>query len=203
MIKESLSIFLSDFKNSFKDLLPIIVVVAFFQIAIIQTIPENLFSISIGLCIVALGLALFMRGLDIGIFPIGEGLAHDFARKGSLFWLLAFSFFIGFATTIAEPALIAIANKAALISEGKIDALYLRITVALSVGFAIALGAMRILLGHPIQFYIIGGYILVVAVTFIAPQEIIGLAYDSGGVDNFHRNSALGCSAWHWPLLKH
>lgn len=182
MIKESLSIFLSDFKNSFKDLLPIIVVVAFFQIAIIQTIPENLFSISIGLCIVALGLALFIRGLEIGIFPVGEGLAHDFARKGSLFWLLAFSFFIGFATTIAEPALIAIANKAALISDGKIDAFYLRLTVALSVGFAIALGAMRILLGHPIQFYIIGGYIIVVAVTFFAPQEIIGLAYDSGGV---------------------
>ena len=182
MIKESLSIFLADFKNSFKDLFPIIGVVAFFQIAIIQTVPENLLSISIGLCIVALGLALFIRGLEIGIFPVGEGLAHDFARKGSLFWLLAFSFLIGFATTIAEPALIAIANKAALISEGKIDAFYLRLTVAFSVGFAIALGAMRILLGHPIQFYIIGGYILVVAVTFFAPQEIIGLAYDSGGV---------------------
>lgn len=182
MIKESLNIFLVDFKNSFKDLLPIIIVVSFFQIAIIQTIPQNLLSIALGLGIVALGLALFIRGLEIGIFPVGEGLARDFARKGSLFWLLTFSFLIGFATTIAEPALIAIANKAALISEGRIDALYLRITVALSVGFAIALGAMRILLGHPIQYYIIGGYVLVVAITFIAPPEIVGLAYDSGGV---------------------
>lgn len=182
VIKESFSIFFSDFKNSFKDLIPIIIVVSFFQIAIIQTIPNNLISICIGLFIVALGLALFIRGLEIGIFPIGEGLAHDFARKGSLFWLLLFSFLIGFSTTIAEPALIAIANKAALISSGKIDALFLRITVALSVGFAIALGAMRILLGHPIQYYIIGGYIGVVAITFFAPPEIIGLAYDSGGV---------------------
>ena len=103
-----------------------------------------------GLLIVAVGLALFIRGLEIGIFPIGEALAHDFAKKGSLFWLLAFAFLIGFATTIAEPALIAIANKAAAISQGKIDAFYLRLTVALSVGCAIALGAYRILIGHPI-----------------------------------------------------
>ncbi|MDD3344599.1 MAG: DUF1538 domain-containing protein [Sulfurospirillaceae bacterium] len=182
MIKESLSIFVNDFKNAFKDLLPIIMVVAFFQVAIIQTMPKNLLSIVIGLGIVALGLAFFIRGLEIGIFPVGEGLAHDFARKGSLFWLLCFSFLIGFATTIAEPALITIANKAAMISEGKIDAYYLRLTVAISVGFAIALGAMRILLGHPIQLYIVGGYILVVIITFFAPPEIIGLAYDSGGI---------------------
>ena len=182
MIKESLTIFFSDFKNSSKDLLPIIAVVTFFQIAFIKTIPENLVPTSIGLLIVALGLALFIRGLEIGIFPIGEALAHDFATKGSLFWLLCFSFLIGFSTTIAEPALIAIANKAAMISEGKIDAFYLRITVALSVGCAIAIGALRILLGHPIHYYIITGYIIVVSVTFFAPPEIIGLSYDSGGV---------------------
>ncbi|KFL34400.1 hypothetical protein JU57_06475 [Sulfurospirillum sp. SCADC] len=175
-------LFATDFKNSSKDLMPIIVVVIFFQIAFIKTVPENLVPTSLGLLIVALGLALFIRGLEIGIFPIGEALAHDFAHKGSLFWLLCFSFLIGFSTTIAEPALIAIANKAALISEGKIDAFYLRITVALSVGCAIALGALRILWGHPIHYYIITGYILVVGVTFFAPKEIIGLAYDSGGV---------------------
>jgi hypothetical protein len=144
--------------------------------------PDNLPSIVIGLTIVAVGLALFIRGLELGIFPIGEGLAVDFARKGSVFWLLLFAFTIGFATTVAEPALIAIANKAALISNGLIDAFWLRMTVALSVGFAIALGVLRILLGHPIAYYIIGGYILVVLVTFFAPVEIIGLAYDSGGV---------------------
>jgi len=179
---ETLKIFYGDLKNSFKDLLPIVLVVAFFQIAIIQAVPEGLSSIVVGLIIVAVGLALFIRGLELGIFPIGENLATDFARKGSLFWLLIFAFTIGFSTTIAEPALIAIADKAAAISEGKIDALFLRITVALSVGSAIALGALRILLGHPIQYYIISGYIMVVAMTFFAPKEIIGLAYDSGGV---------------------
>ncbi|MDA3907651.1 MAG: DUF1538 domain-containing protein, partial [Sulfurimonas sp.] len=149
---------------------------------IIKTVPDDLFSICIGLSIVAAGLALFIRGLEIGIFPVGENLAYDFAKKGSVFWLLLFAFLIGFSTTIAEPALIAIANKAAVISDGRIDAFYLRLTVAFSVGFAIALGVLRILLGHPIQYYIVAGYILVVSVTFFAPVEIIGLAYDSGGV---------------------
>ncbi|MEA3433850.1 MAG: DUF1538 domain-containing protein [Campylobacterota bacterium] len=181
-MKESLKIFAGDLKNSFKDLLPIIIVVALFQGLIIQAVPANLTSIVIGLTIVAIGLALFIRGLELGIFPIGEGLAVDFAKKGSVFWLLLFAFTIGFSTTVAEPALIAIADKAALISNGLIDAFWLRMTVALSVGFAIALGTLRILLGHPIAYYIVSGYILVVIVTFFAPVEIIGLAYDSGGV---------------------
>jgi hypothetical protein len=181
-MKESLKIFAGDLKNAFKDLFPIIVVVALFQGVIIQAVPSNLSSIVIGLTIVAIGLALFIRGLELGIFPIGEGLAIDFAKKGSVFWLLTFAFTIGFSTTVAEPALIAIADKAALISHGLIDAFWLRMTVALSVGFAIALGTLRILLGHPIAYYIISGYILVVIVTFFAPSEIIGLAYDSGGV---------------------
>lgn len=181
-MKESLKIFSGDLKNSFKDLLPIIIVVALFQGLIIQAMPDNVTSIVIGLTIVAVGLALFIRGLELGIFPIGEGLAIDFAKKGSIFWLLLFAFTIGFSTTVAEPALIAIANKAAIISNGLVDAFWLRMTVALSVGFAIALGTLRILLGHPIAYYIIAGYILVVIVTFFAPREIIGLAYDSGGV---------------------
>jgi len=181
-MKDSLKIFTGDLKNSFKDLLPIIIVVALFQGLIIQAVPDNIVSIVIGLGIVAVGLALFIRGLELGIFPVGEGLAVDFARKGSVFWLLTFAFTIGFATTVAEPALIAIADKAALISHGLIDAFWLRMTVAFSVGFAIALGTFRILLGHPISYYIITGYILVVIMTFFAPKEIIGLAYDSGGV---------------------
>ena len=181
-MKESIKIFLEDLKNSSKDLLPIIIVVAFFQAFIIQEVPENLIGIVIGLTIVAVGLALFIRGLELGIFPVGENLAIDFAKKGSVFWLLLFAFTIGFSTTVAEPALIAIADKASIISHGLVDAFWLRMTVAFSVGFAIALGTFRILLGHPIQYYIIAGYILVVAVTFFAPKEIIGLAYDSGGV---------------------
>lgn len=125
MIAESLKIFLSDFKNSSKDLLPIIGVVAFFQMFIIKAMPEDLTSICVGLFIVATGLALFIRGLEIGIFPVGENLANDFAKKGSIFWLLLFAFLIGFSTTIAEPALIAIAQKASVISDGRIDAFFL------------------------------------------------------------------------------
>ena len=182
MLLESLQILFDDLKNALKDLIPIILVVTFFQVFIIQEVPHNLISIVTGLFIVAIGLALFIRGLELGIFPIGESLAINFAKKGSVFWLLTFAFTIGFATTIAEPALIAIADKAATISSGKIDALILRLIVAFSVGSAIALGAFRILTGHRIQYYIITGYVLIVIITFFAPKEIIGLAYDSGGV---------------------
>lgn len=174
--------FLGPFKDSTKDVIPIITVIAFFQIAIFNQVPENLLNLVIGMAIVIFGLSVFMRGLEIGIFPIGESLAKKFAKKGSVFWLLLFAFLIGFSTTIAEPALIAIADKAAAISSGKIDADVLRITVALSVGFAILLGVFRITTGHPIQYYIITGYIIVVVLTFFTPPEIVGLAYDSGGV---------------------
>ena len=174
--------FLLQLKSAFKDLLPIIVVIAFFQVAILQRVPEDLLEIVVGMVIVAFGLAIFMEGLEIGIFPIGESLARDFAKKGSFFWLMLFAFLIGFSTTIAEPALIAIANKAAIISQGRIDAFMLRLSVALSVGFAIALGSYRIIVGHNIAFYIVSGYIVVVLLTFFVPPEIVGLAYDSGGV---------------------
>ncbi|WP_331774067.1 DUF1538 domain-containing protein [Sulfurospirillum sp. 1612] len=182
MFKESIKIFLGDLSNSIRDLLPIIVVISFFQIVIISEMPKHLSSILLGLCIIAFGLAVFIRGLEIGIFPVGENLANDFAKKGSLIWLLVFAFFIGFSTTIAEPALIAIADKATIISQGRIDAFSLRLTVAIAVGMAISIGVLRILLGHPVQYYIIAGYIIVVVITFFAPAQIIGLAYDSGGV---------------------
>ncbi len=179
---EQLKLFLIMLKGSFGDLAPIIAVIAFFQIFILRQMPDNLLSVATGLFIVAVGLALFIQGLEVGIFPVGENLAQEFARKGSALWLLLFAFLIGFSTTIAEPALIAIAEKASVISEGRIDALLLRMTVAFSVGFAITLGTFRILTGHPIHFYIIGGYIIVVVLTFFVPPEIVGLAYDSGGV---------------------
>ena len=182
MLSTSLKVFAGDLKNAFRDLLPIVAVVGFFQVAVVRSVPDHLASIVTGLFIVAVGLALFLRGLELGIFPIGENLAVQFARKGSVFWLLLFAFTIGFSTTVAEPALIAIAEKAAAISDGRIDATFLRLTVAFSVGFAIALGVFRILVGHPIHYYIIAGYVLVVAITFFAPPEIVGLAYDSGGV---------------------
>ncbi|MEN8718090.1 MAG: DUF1538 domain-containing protein, partial [Sulfurovum sp.] len=174
--------FLKLLKESFRDLLPIIIVILFFQLAIIQTIPEDWLSTTIGLGIVGVGLAIFLQGLEIGIFPVGERLAKDFAKSGKNLCILFFAFLIGFGTTIAEPALLVIADKAASISSGRIDANILRMVVALSVGFAILLGVFRIIKGHPIHYYIIVGYLLVVGVTFFAPQEIIGLAYDLGGV---------------------
>ncbi len=178
----SISTFLQLLKESFRDLLPIILVIMFFQLAIIQSVPPNWLSTAIGLAIVGVGLAVFLLGLEVGIFPVGEGLASEFAHKGSTFWILIFGFMIGFGTTIAEPALIVIADKAASISSGRIDATVLRTVVAFSVGFAIVLGVWRIIKGHPIQYYIIAGYILVVSATAFAPKEIVGLAYDLGGV---------------------
>ena len=169
-------------KESFRDLVPIILVILFFQLAIIQAVPENWLSTAIGLAIVGVGLAVFLLGLEVGIFPVGEKLASDFAHKGSTFWILLFGFLIGFGTTIAEPALYVIAVKAASISSGRIDADLLRLVVAFSVGFAILLGVWRIIKGHPIHYYIISGYILVVSTTAFAPHEIVGLAYDLGGV---------------------
>ena len=174
--------FLKLLKESFRDLLPIIIVILFFQLAIIQSVPEGWVGTAIGLGIVGVGLAIFLQGLEIGVFPVGEGLARDFAKSGWTTWILVFGFLIGFGTTIAEPALAVIADKAASISSGRIDATILRFVVAVSVGFAILLGVFRIIKGHPIHYYIIIGYLLVVGVTFFAPKEIIGLAYDLGGV---------------------
>jgi nitrogen regulatory protein PII len=178
----SLTSFLKLLRESFRDLLPIILVIIFFQLAIIQTVPLNWLSTTIGLAIVGVGLAIFLLGLEIGIFPVGEGLASEFAHKGSTIWIIIFAFMIGFGTTVAEPALLVIADKAASISAGRIDATVLRLVVAFSVGFAIVIGVWRIIKGHPIHYYIIAGYILVVAATYFSPQEIVGLAFDLGGV---------------------
>jgi len=146
-----------------------------------------------GLIFVALGLTLFVHGLEMGLFPAGESLAYSFARKGSLFWLLAFAFALGAGTTVAEPTLIAVAGEAAKVAaQGGVIADTaearngyangLRYTVAFSVGLAILVGVLRIIRGWPIQYLIIGGYAGVVLMTLVAPEEIIGIAYDSGGV---------------------
>ncbi|WP_394132062.1 DUF1538 family protein [Shewanella maritima] len=179
--------------NSFKDLVPIIVVVAFFEIFVLQQAPDHLGSILIGLVFIVLGLTFFVFGLEMGLFPIGESLAQALAQKGSIFWLVIFSFSLGFGTTLAEPALTAVANEAAQVAaesgaiantEDAMDgyANGLRLTVAISVGLAILLGVMRIIKGWPIHYLIIGGYITVMVLTSFAPQDIIGIAYDSGGV---------------------
>ena len=179
--------------DAFRDLLPILVVIAFFQILVLRRPIPDFVDILVGTGFVVIGLALFVRGLEIGLFPIGDSMAHAFVRKGSLPWLLIFAFSLGFGTTVAEPALIAVAGEAAVVAasggmiEDTIDArdayaLGLRITVAVSVGIAILIGVLRILRGWPIQNLIIGGYLGVIIMTAFAPKEIIGIAYDSGGV---------------------
>lgn len=174
--------FYEDLKGSLIDLSVVVGIMAFYQFAILQTVPHDLSGIIIGLSFVAVGLALFLRGLEVGIFPLGEDLSQQLARMDTRAWVIVFAFVIGFATTIAEPALIAIAHKASSISGGQIDSLVLRLVVALSVGCAIAIGVVRIIVDHPIHWYIMGGYALVVGLTFFAPEEIVGLAYDSGGI---------------------
>jgi hypothetical protein len=184
---------LRSLRDSIRDVMPIVLVVAFFELVVLQQPVPNLARILGGALMVVLGLALFVRGLEMGLFPLGEGMADGFARKGSLAWLLGFAFLLGFGTTVAEPALIAIADEAAEVAAGggviedqeaarRSYALGLRLTVALSVGIAILLGVFRILKGWPIQYLIIAGYVGVVIMTAFAPKEIVGIAYDSGGV---------------------
>ena len=187
------SIILKKLKEAFTDLLPIILVIAFFQIFVVkQTLPQ-LEDVLFGTILIVAGLSLFVQGLEMSLFPIGETMAHALAKKGSLFWLLCFAFALGFSTTVAEPALIAMAWEAAEIvgKEGLIDpsqeslnqyAFSLRMSVAFSVGLAILIGVMRIIRGWPIHYLIIGGYVVVMLMTIIAPKEIIGIAYDAGGV---------------------
>jgi uncharacterized membrane protein (DUF2068 family) len=179
--------------GALSDLLPIAIVIAFFQIVVIRQPFPNLGEILFGTVLVVVGLALFVRGLEMGLFPIGESMAQAFAKKGSAVWLMTFAFALGFGTTVAEPALTAVAAEAArtVAEAGHIPsdpsaldayAFGLRMTVALSVGFAIVIGVVRIIKGWPVQWVIIGGYFCVVALTFFAPPEIVGIAYDSGGV---------------------
>ena len=176
-----------------RDLAPIIIVIALFQVLVLHQPFPDFLSILAGLGLVIVGLALFVVGLDMGLFPLGEALAEEFARKGSLFWLLLFAFALGTGTTIAEPALIAVTREGAKAAAeaGLIDntvaaisqyALGVRLTVALSVGAAIVLGVLRILRGWSLPVLIVGGYLLIMLMTLFAPKEIIGLAYDSGGV---------------------
>ena len=176
-----------------RDLAPIFAVVAFFQIVVLQQPFPDIAEVVVGLVCVVLGLALFIQGLESGLFPLGEALAQGMARKGSTIWLLVMAFCLGFGTTVAEPALIAVAAEAADVAgqAGFIGgsqaaraqyALELRVVVAVAVGLAIVLGVLRILKGWPIHYFIIAGYVLVMVMTVFAPEEIVGVAYDSGGV---------------------
>jgi hypothetical protein len=193
MITRAVMPMLVSLRESIGDLAPIVLVILFFQLLVLREPIPNLAGLIGGAVLVVLGLTLFVQGLKLALFPLGETMAWEFARKGSLFWLLAFAFSLGFGTTVAEPALIAVAAEAALVAAegGLIEATDaaqnayangLRMTVALAVGLAIVIGVLRILRGWPLHYLIIGGYLGVVFMTWLAPQEIVGIAYDSGGV---------------------
>jgi hypothetical protein len=190
---QALAVFWAHAKRSIRDLLPIVLVIASFQFLVLGQPLDGLLGLAIGGVIVVVGLTLFVYGLELGLFPIGEALAVALARKASVFWLVVFAFTLGFGTTIAEPALTAVANEASLVAAAAATipdteearsnyVLGLRLTVAVSVGTALLLGVLRIIFGWSLPIMIISGYIMVVLMTAVAPPEIVGIAYDSGGV---------------------
>ena len=181
------------FLQSFSDVLPIILVITFFQLVIIQKPFPHLKETLFGFILVIVGLFIFIQGLETALFPIGEKLAVEFAVKGNVYWIVLFGFTLGFATTIAEPALTVIAQKAGQIAsqagaiekaQGSIDKYVwgLRLTTAFAVGLAGAIGVIRIIKGWPLVIFILAGYSLIVLATLFAPKEIIGIAYDAGGI---------------------
>lgn len=190
--------------GTLKDVLPIIGVIAFFQLVIIRKKIDHPGRLIYGFCLVVIGLAIFMIGLEKGLFPLGETMSRQltnfyFLAKGNAaileeiettgsvypllyFWTYIFGFCIGFSTTIAEPALLAVALKAEEVSTGAISPWGLRCAVAFGVAIGISLGCYRIVTGYPLHWYIIAGYLVVACLTYFAPRMIIPLAYDSGGV---------------------
>jgi len=187
--------FLQTFIDTVDDVMPIVAIIFGFQLLVIRKPIVNLRKTLIGFFYVLIGLTLFLQGLDQALFPIGrlmaEQLTHaDFVDPAlnagvewrDYFWVYIFAFLIGFSTTIAEPALLAVAIKAHQVSGGGIAAMGLRVAVAIGVAIGLALGTWRIVVGYPLHYFIIGGYVVVVIQTFFTPRSIVPLAYDSGGV---------------------
>ncbi len=193
LVKKIARRFAKNLLESAKDILPIILVIVFFQWVVLEQNIPNLDNLLIGTAFVLVGLTMFVYGLELGLFPIAEALAYSFVKKGSLFWLLTFAFVLGFGTSFAEPALIAVANEASKVAQlgGVIDnnsmalegyAVGLRYTVAIAVGLSVVLSMIRILKGWSLSYFIIGGYGVIILTTILAPDFIIGVAYDAGGV---------------------
>ena len=180
-----------------RDVLPIIILITVFQLLVLRQKIPNLGRLILGGVYVVLGLALFLAGLEKALFPLGEIMASQLSDPAFIYgteevilhadwkaygWVYLFAAMIGFATTIAEPSLIAVAYKANEVSAGTISTWGLRITVALGVAFGISLGTFRIISGTPLYLYILAGYVIVILQTIFAPKRIVPLAYDSGGV---------------------
>lgn len=178
------------------DVLPIATILLFFQIAVLKKMPPNPKRIAVGFVYVVAGLTLFLVGLEMALFPVGEAMATQLTdpefvgahlTEGTIswqdyYWVYIFAAAIGFATTAAEPALIAVALKAEQISGGALNAFALRIAVAIGVSVGVSLGSFRIVTGLPLHWFIIAGYVVVIIQTIWAPKMIVALAYDSGGV---------------------
>lgn len=179
------------------DVLPIVLIIFFFQLLVIRRPIANLQRVLVGFVYVLIGLSLFLLGLEKALFPLGRLMAEQLTSPEFIlssehalrslnwqdyYWIYIFAFAIGFSTTIAEPALIAVAIKANQVSAGSISVQGLRTAVALGVALGISLGSYRIITGLPLHYFIISGYLVVVIQTFFAPRMIVPLAYDSGGV---------------------
>lgn len=187
--------FMVIFLNTLRDVLPIVLLIIFFQLVVLkQTIP-HLKRVILGGFYVVIGLAFFLMGLEKALFPLGKIMAsqlsdpefigisgNELAKWWNYYWIYIFAALIGFATTIAEPSLIAVALKASEVSSGTISSWGLRVTVAIGVALALALGTFRIVTGTPLYYYIMVGYLIVIIQTIFAPKKLIALAYDSGGV---------------------
>lgn len=186
-----------------RDILPIALIVSTFQLAVLRQPINQWPRVVWGFVFVLLGLTLFLVGLEIALFPLGKSMAEQLTRPDFLgvvhldgvpiqriaelpwyrfYWTYLFAFFVGFSTSIAEPALLAVAQKSQEVSGGAVHALALRVVVSLGVGLGVALGTLRIVLGVPLPYFILAGYVIVIVQTWFAPKAIIPLAYDSGGV---------------------
>ena len=172
----------SGFLSILPDVAPVAAVVLFFQFAVLRRRLPNAKKVAFGFLLMVMGLYLFLVGLDLGIFPIGESMAEKLSHPDKKVWVMLFAFCIGYSATMAEPALMAIAAKAEEISAGGLPSFYLRNAVALGVAAGLGLGVYRIFSGDPLWAYILAGYVVTVVLTFAAPREIVPLAYDSGGV---------------------
>ncbi|MEA1875623.1 MAG: DUF1538 domain-containing protein [Bacteroidota bacterium] len=192
---EYLTDFLVILLNTLRDVVPIVLLIIFFQIVVLKQAIPHLKRVVLGGFYVVIGLALFLMGLEKALFPVGKIMASqlsdpefigasgtELVKWWNYYWIYIFAALIGFATTIAEPSLIAVALKANEVSAGTISSWGLRVTVAIGVALALALGTFRIVTGTPLHIYIMVGYMLVIVQTIFTPRKLIALAYDSGGV---------------------
>jgi hypothetical protein len=183
--------------STFFDILPIAIIIFGFQFLVIRKPIKHMKKVLMGMLYVLIGITFFLLGLEEALFPIGRSMAAQLTNPEFLqsvrisidalhwtdyYWVYIFAFTVGAGTTIAEPALIAVAMKAHEVSGGAIGVFGLRVAVAIGVAVGLALGTYRIVTGFPMHYFIIAGYVIVVIQTYFAPRLIVPLAYDSGGV---------------------